>query len=345
MPLPSIGQLTNRIAHRQANRFMHAVAALGYRLPRGNPDRYGVLRIADVPYRDTGKFAHLLDVYRPKAPAPPEGYPVVFYVHGGGFAMLSKETHRIMALAFASRGYLVVNVNYRLGRSYPHPIPLEDVTEALLWTAANVTQHGGDLDRLVLAGESAGANLVAALAVALSVPRPEAVAKKLFASGLRPRAVLPIYGLLDVTDMARFERRKKIPRYILGQVLHAAEAYVGTPEHGGAYRHPLASPLRIIEEMDTATAARLPPFFVACGTKDPLLDDSRRLARALDRLGVHHETVIHPGEIHGYNVMLWRPAAREMWSRAFSFLRRAVPSATSPARVARDGLEAGASSG
>src|SRR4051812_26299297 len=127
------GKFINRALHRQVNRAMHVVATVGYRLPSGNPTRYGVELMADLPYLDTGKWAHLLDVYRPLAPAPPAGHPIVFYVHGGGFSMLSKETHRIMALAFASRGYLVFNINYRLGHRYLHPTPLEDAAAALLW--------------------------------------------------------------------------------------------------------------------------------------------------------------------------------------------------------------------
>ena len=315
------GKLTSRFAHRSANRAMHVIANIGYRLPNGNPAKYGVELVNDVSYRDTGKWAHLLDVYVPKdAPKPA---PVVFYVHGGGFAMLSKDTHRLMALAFASRGYVVVNINYRLGRRYPFPTPLDDVGAALAWTLENVASHGGDPARIVLAGESAGANLVTALTVALAIDRPEPVARSIRALGLRPVGTMPIYGLLDLTDIDRFRRRsKKLPGYIRAQIEHAAESYVGEPVQHQAARFPLASPLRVLEHLAPSEAADLPPFFATCGTKDPLLDDSRRLHRELERLGVSSELHIHPGEIHGYNAMLWRPAAKDMWSRAFRFLEK-----------------------
>jgi acetyl esterase len=320
-----LGKLVNRALHRQANRAMHVVATVGYRFPRGNPARYNVELIADLPYLDTGKWANLLDVYRPRGPSPSGGHPVVFYVHGGGFSMLSKETHRIMALAFASRGYLVVNINYRLGQRYLYPTPLEDAAAALLWARDNAARLGGDFTRLALAGESAGANLVAALTLCLSVPRPEPAARLLLGSGIKPSAAMPIYGLLDLTDIERFWRRRPLKGHIWRQLEHAALSYVGDPVSLRAVAAPLASPLRLLEELPPEQASALPPFFIPCGTRDPLLDDSRRLAAALERLGVERELLVHPGEIHGYNAMLWRPAARDMWQRAHAFLEQHLP--------------------
>ena len=112
--------------------------------------------IRDVSYCDSGKHAHLLDVFRPESASP---LPIVLYVHGGGFSMLSKDTHHFMAMAFARRGYLVFNVNYRLAPKHPYPAALEDVSLAYRWTVEHAAEFGGDTSRLVLAGESAGANV------------------------------------------------------------------------------------------------------------------------------------------------------------------------------------------
>ena len=186
-------------------------------------------------------------------------------------------------------------------------------------------RYGGDPARMVLAGESAGANLVTAVAVALAVDRPEPVAKRLRASGVAPRAILPTYGMLDLTDLDRIRRRHAIAPYLWGQILHAGESYVGEPLNIGAARAPLASPLVVLESLPATARPALPPFFISCGTKDPLLDDSRRLKAVLDRLHVPNELVIHPGEIHGYDAMLWRSAAKDKWRRSFAFLREHVP--------------------
>ena len=143
------------------------MARLGRCDPRSRPERHGVEVTADVPYKAPGGREHQLDIYRPANAQGP--LPVVLYVHGGGFRLLSKDTHWVMGLAFARQGYLVFNINYRLAPQHPFPAAIDDVCAAYGWVAENAAQYGGDVGRLALAGESAGANLVTALAVAPGV--------------------------------------------------------------------------------------------------------------------------------------------------------------------------------
>src|SRR5579883_380215 len=139
--------------------------------PRANPAKHGVEVVKDIPYRDSTLPEHRLDVYRPiKRDGP---LPAVLYVHGGGFRILSKDTHWVMALAFARRGYLVFNISYRLAPEHPFPAAVEDCCTALEYLIDEAPRHGGDLSRLCFAGESAGANLVTALAVTTCFARPE----------------------------------------------------------------------------------------------------------------------------------------------------------------------------
>lgn len=314
-----MGSTIRRALHVAANQAIHLVARVGYLHPAARPGRYGVEMHKDVAYGDHERW-HRLDVYEPKGRGG--RVPVVVYTHGGGFSMLSKETHRIMALQFAARGYLVFNVDYRLGPEHLHPAPLEDAASAAIFARDNASRFGGDPSRIVFAGESAGANLAAALTVAAYVDRPEAVSVRLRREGVRPIASVPIYGMLDMMDLPRLWRKRPLPPHILAQVRNAAESCVGAPAELMAPRHPLASPLRLLEALPPEAARTLPPFFAACGTKDPLLSDTKRLGVALDRLGVENEIVIHPGEIHGYNVLLFRENAADMWRRTFDFLAR-----------------------
>src|ERR1700679_136863 len=124
------------------------------RLRWAEPSRHGVERIANVTYGAQGSSAHTLDVYRPIA-RQESPLPVVLYIHGGGFRILSKDTHWVMGLAFARRGYLVFNINYRLAPRHPFPAAVEDAAAALLWVRANAAAFGGDPSRIVVAGESA----------------------------------------------------------------------------------------------------------------------------------------------------------------------------------------------
>lgn len=305
---------------RSFDRSVHVLSrALYSTLPGAAPERHGITLIRDVPYSGTNKRAHLLDVYRPDAA---EARPIVLYIHGGAFCMLSKDTHRVMALSFASRGYVVFNINYRLGPRNLYPAPLEDASEALRWVLDNAPSYGGDLSRIVLAGESAGANLVTALTYICTHRRSEPFAEAVYERDPSLVATLPIYGLLDMHNFERFTAHPKIPWWIKREIVAAGTSYVGHPIAENAPRAELASPLRLLSERRDEQSRALPPFFIAVGTKDPLLDDSRKLKAVLDKRGTECELAIYPGEIHGFNAMVWRPAAQSKWQAVFNFLKR-----------------------
>ncbi len=304
----------NRSLHRLAHHAAETAAKLGERVPHRRPETFGITLHRNLRYAPSAGNAHLLDVYVPKGPGP---HPVMFYVHGGGFAMLSKNTHRFFGLQFARRGFLVININYRLGLRNVFPVPLQDAAAALIWTRENAATYGGDLDRLVIAGESAGGNLALALTLACIDPPPF-----LPPLNLHPIAALPLYGMIDVSALERL-KKPHMPHYIWAQLRHAAEAYLGKDFETRAAGEPWASPLRILESKTSAEG--IPPMFTCIGTADPLLRDSRRLGAALTRLGIKNEVVIAPGELHAYNAFTWRPAAKEAWKRTFAFLNATVP--------------------
>jgi acetyl esterase len=302
---------------RAIDRAIHAFARVRFAFPDAHPSRFNVALTRDVAYRSTGSPAHTLDVYAPtRAPGP---VPTLLYVHGGGFAMLSKETHRVMALAYARRGYLVFLINYRLGPKYLFPAPLEDAADALVWVRDHCAEFGGDPERIAVAGESAGGNLVTALTVASCIRRPEPFARRLFDADVHLRAAVATYGFLDLEALERFEMNPRISRRIKNLVLHAAASYVGVDVRAGTARNPMASPLLVLERAE-ALERPLPPMFADAGTRDILLGDSRRLKAAVERHGGTCELFIAPGEIHGYDALVWRPRAREKWRKVHAFL-------------------------
>ena len=128
-----------------------------------------------------------LDVYRP-VPAPSSPAPVVVYVHGGSWAVGDKG-NRIAdkARLFTSAGYVFVSVNYRLSPNPPEignasrirfPVHPNDVATALGWIHGTIAGRGGDPDRIVLVGHSAGAHLVALAGFDESLLRSHAVPPK-----------------------------------------------------------------------------------------------------------------------------------------------------------------------
>ncbi len=286
------------------------------RLPWAEPSRYGVERIVDVAYGRGGLSAHALDVYRPIA--RPEGLlPVVLYIHGGGFRILSKDTHWVMGLAFARRGYVVFNIDYRLAPQHPFPAAIEDAATALLWVHANAATFGGDPSRIVLAGESAGANLATSLALMTSYRRPEPWAREVFDKGIRLRAVLPACGLLHVTDTARFARRLRVSRFVQDRLEEVEAAYLPQGLDGS---RDLADPLVFLER-GLPPDAPLPPFFAGVGTWDVVLSDTRRLKAALDALHVRCDVGYYEGQPHAFHALVWRSAAKAFWRDTFAFLR------------------------
>ncbi|WP_394847509.1 alpha/beta hydrolase [Pendulispora brunnea] len=297
----------------------HALAYLRFSMPDASPERFGVRVLRDIVYGPTRRREHRLDVYVPTRAMKP--LPVILYVHGGGFATLSKETHYVMAMAFARRGYLVFNVNYRLGHKHPYPEPLEDVSEALLWVHRYAAEYGGDPDRIALAGESAGGNLVTALGIASAARLPETFARRIFDANIPLRAVVATYPILDLTEIEAMMARERLPLYIQRLLFDVGAAYLGPGAFDGSCEAvPLASPLLLLERGLVTLRRELAPFFLSVGTRDILLSHSKRMKAVLDRLGVKNELFIAPGEVHGFDAMVWRPAARQKWASLHSFL-------------------------
>jgi acetyl esterase len=188
----------------------------------------------------------------------------------------------------------------------------------------NAAAYGGDTSRLIVAGESAGGNLVSALTVATCFPRPEPFARKVFDLGVVPTATIPYCAILQVTDTERFDQRRKLPFWVDTVLRDVSFSYLGTADPSRPGGLGLADPLMVIES-DQAPARPLPPHFLPVGTKDPLLDDSRRMAAALDARGVPCEARYYPGELHAFQAIVWRKAAQRCWRDTFGFLQRYVP--------------------
>ncbi len=331
--LDMLRKLRGKIDGMLLENAFHTLSWVGKLHPRARPERHGVEVLEDIPYRDTSLVEHRLDVYRPIERKGP--LPVVLYVHGGAFSILSKETHWIMALAFARRGFVVFNINYRLAPGHKYPAAIEDVCRAYAWLARNAELYGGDPERIVLSGESAGANLVTSLSLATTYERPEPWARAVFETGLVPRVVVPKCGVFQVTDCSRFARRRSIPTWLASQLERTERSYLGDgrggrvqPTHERFFD--LADPVVALERGEPP-ARTLPRFLIGCGTKDPLLDDSRRLAAAVEKLGARTKLLVYAGEIHAFQAFVWRPNAKDYWNQCHRFVGEALEPAVEAA--------------
>lgn len=105
-----------------------------------------------------------VSIMRPKD--GPATLPGVYYTHGGGMFMGSRDLGADQLSSWVEAlGVVVVSVEYRLAPEHPDPAPADDCYAGLVWTADNASELGIDTDKLVIVGESAGGGLAAGTAL------------------------------------------------------------------------------------------------------------------------------------------------------------------------------------
>lgn len=131
--------------------------------------RFDVQRIANIRYGDAGE-RNLLDIYRPRTPS--SNCPVLIHLHGGYFVRGRKNRQSLPLLyGLASKGWICISANYRLGVEGQFPNHLIDVKKVIAWVREHGEEYGADPAALFLAGNSAGAHIAAMAALTPNNPR------------------------------------------------------------------------------------------------------------------------------------------------------------------------------
>lgn len=311
--LPTLNRAVNAFG---VHSLFHAMDAFGKMSLRDDEaeDVSDVRVVRDLAYGEHA--AQRLDVWMPTEAAPAEGRPCAMFVHGGGFTTMSRRTHWAFARVLARRGWVVFSIDYRLAPEHAFPTPVQDAALAMEWVVANAARYGADTSRFALYGESAGANLCVSLAIACSYKREESWARRLYDVGVVPKAVLPMCGLLQVSDPERYARMASVPKLHAKVLADACAAYL--PE-APTMATELADPLLVLERGEQPERP-LPSFFAAVGTKDVLRDDTQRLEHALRRLKVDVRSRYYRGEGHSFMAFMWKEHAQRFWRYALTFL-------------------------
>ncbi|MCE1180250.1 MAG: alpha/beta hydrolase [Micrococcales bacterium] len=216
-------------------------------------------------------------VYRPSGSGP---WPTVLFIHGGGWVIGGIDTHDPTSRDICELGQsVVVSVDYRLAPEAPYPAAVEDSLAAARWVLDHRAELGGS-DEWAVAGDSAGGNLAAVVALhARDEGWPTPIAQLLIYPSVDQRGPFASreengtgYSL-DLPTMAYFSR-------------HYA--------HGAELDHHTLSPLR------AASHAGLPPAVIVTAELDPLRDEGEAYAAVLREAGVAVEYVCFPGLIHGF---------------------------------------------
>jgi len=220
----------------------------------------------------------------------PEKSPTVVFFHGGGWVAGDLETHDRQARLLAiETGAVVVSVDYRRPPETRFPGAFEDGFAATRDVIARIAEFGGDVARVGVAGDSAGGNLAAAVAIACRD------------GGIDLAAQLLVYPVTDAAgsfadakENARFaSRTENAEGYFLSRAAMEwfAGHYLGELKQGDDWR---VSPLR------AKTLAGLAPATVCTAWFDPLRDEGKAYADALRAAGVVTKYHHGAGLIHGY---------------------------------------------
>ncbi|OPX16316.1 alpha/beta hydrolase [Gordonia sp. i37] len=206
---------------------------------------------------------------------------LVVFLHGGGFVLGSRAGYDVPVRLIADRaGVAVLSVEYRLAPEAQFPGPLDDALEAWLFAVEHAAEWGADPGRIVLLGDSAGANLCAVLA------------NDLADESLRPLMQVLMYPVVDAVGVhpSRTEFADN-PALSAKQISWLAGLYLPA---GQVEWDPRVSPLHA----DDLSGA--PPTLITVAGFDPLRDEAIAYADRLAAAGVPTRLIREGGLVHGY---------------------------------------------
>jgi len=207
--------------------------------------------------------------------------PLLVYAHGGGFMQGSLPSWDAMLRELVRRsGVAALSVDYKLSPEHRFPKAFEEMAAVARLAAREGAGLGIDPSRIAVGGDSAGANLALAAAIAL---RDEGVRALRF--------MLLIYGVYSAdSESPSWQRFGQGAGLSQTQMRWIWETYLETPEQQADWR---AAPI-------LGRLAGLPPAHLIVGSLDPLQDDSQRLAGALKEADVPCALTVYDGINHGF---------------------------------------------
>ena len=259
----------------------------------------GVTQLRNISYGSHGEDS-LLDVYYPEGTNAP--LPTIVSIHGGGYVYGTKEIYRRYGMDMAKRGFAFVNFNYRRAPKWKFPTPLVDTNAVLEWIVQNARRYHLDPDRIILLGDSAGAQMTSQFAAMVTNPDYGKLFGLKFAK-VHIRAVGLFCGLYDLKEMGAAPRRG----------MH--KDYFGSL--------PKDDPRFCCLESITAD---YPPAFVTTGTEDFLRDLAQPMYEHLRAKGVEAEWKCYGQEgdktaCHVFHVNIPLPEAVACNDDAAAFFR------------------------
>ena len=262
----------------------------------------GITERRNISYGSHGK-ENLLDVYYPAGTSG--SLPTIVSIHGGGYVYGSKEIYRRYGMDMAKRGFAFVNFNYRLSPKWKFPTPLADTNAVMEWILKNARQYHLDPDRIILLGDSAGAQLTSQYAAMQANPTYGALFG-LKLEKVKIRAIGLNCGLYNLSEMGAAPRRGMHKDY-----------FGSLPKDDPRFQ--------CLESID----ANYPPAYITTGTQDFLRELAQPMFELLRSRGVEAEWKCYGREDdkkigHVFHVNILLPEAVECNNDAAEFFRKYV---------------------
>jgi acetyl esterase/lipase len=248
------------------------LAAMKAKLPA-----YPVRVLSDEAYRSDDKAARL-DVYIPKSARPDRPLPLVIWTHGGAWLSGDKKDAGPYFSRLADQGFVVVSLNYSLAPDQTYPTPLRELNDAYRYIQANALRFNANPQKVLLAGDSAGAQLSSQMAAIITNPayaREVGVTPNLRSTQLA--GVLLFCGIYKMEGLVN--PSPTLPKIVGWGDDVAVWAYTGTRDQHSPLIRQMSAYYHVTKDF--------PATFVTGGNGDPLTDaQSVPLANELTALGV-----------------------------------------------------------
>lgn len=246
---------------------------------------------ADLAY--ASNWRHRLDLYIPGDRLGP--FPVVAYIHGGGWLAGDKSLASRYVDALMARGFAVAAINYRFSYQATFPAQLHDCKGAIRWLRAHADEYDLDADRIAVFGESAGGHLAALVGTVFGDSSLEGNIGGNLGQSSAVQAVVDGYGPTDLFELAEFsaQRGSEISQ-LIGHNIYDIIAH----QNNAAY----AGWVALVNSADPArhAAGDDPPIFIAHGLADDVVPatQSERLAVAFNTVGASETLELLPNVGH-----------------------------------------------
>ena len=220
-------------------------------------------------------------LYQPKAvQAPVTGWPCVLYFHGGGFVVGGLDSHEfLLSYLCQDLNIAVLCVDYRLAPEHHFPAAHDDCEFAYTWLKAHADQWNIDADNIIIAGDSAGGNLAAAVTVALQH------------TGQQAKGLVMVYPMLSTRfDLPAYRLHANAPLLTRADCEYYLREYAPDDSQWNDLR---LAPLLADDFSD------MPETFIAVAEFDPVADDGKYFAEKLAQAGITQQLYVAQGMLHG----------------------------------------------